>query len=45
MERRRLATAQPSATLAIVDKRADPLVIQVVNADATTSQPLAEVPE
>jgi hypothetical protein len=45
MERRRLATVQPSATLAIVDKRTDPLVIQLVNAAATTSQPLAEVPE
>jgi DNA-binding transcriptional LysR family regulator len=45
LERRRIATVQPSAAGAVVDKRADQLVSQLGNAASTTSQPLAEVPE
>jgi hypothetical protein len=45
MERRRMATVQPPSALAVVDKRTDQFVIQLVNAASTTSQPLTEVPK
>ena len=45
MKRRRMTTVQPSLTRTVLDKRADQLVIQFVNAVSPTGQPLTEVPK